>query len=104
MSKPKPRTSFNSKYPKAQRIGQCRATGKVQYASEAEAHKDVRRVRKKYGSRLIPYFCKYCGAWHNGHDRPNSRRSRLTPKEKSDLYKITPRVDPSLIIPPEPTL
>lgn len=86
MSKPKIHRGFNEKYPEGDRIGQCAATNKVMYPTEDDALLDARRVRKRHKSKLKPYQCKYCGSWHNGHDRAPSRRRQMTARDKFDLH------------------
>lgn len=52
----------------------CPKYDKKQYETEAEAHREAKIFRKKFGPRLRPYQCVYCHYWHNGHDRPPHRR------------------------------
>ena len=34
--------------------------------SRARAHETASRVRKARGSRVTPYLCPFCSAWHLG--------------------------------------
>lgn len=47
----------------------CPVQKKLQYATEKEAQIARKRVRKKIGSKLVAYQCKYCKLWHIGHSR-----------------------------------
>lgn len=80
------RNSFKLKPKRGNYVGRCLKTGKLQYASEAEAHLDAKRLRKMAGAKVRPYICPHCSlpgdlpAWHNGHDRPPHRRKQLVDK------------------------
>ena len=100
MSKPKIRRTFKEKYPAQPRLGKCKALNKWQYPTQEAARKDAKRYRKAKGPRLHQFFCKYCGAWHNGHDRPPIARKKKTPRDAWELHNTTPRVNPDLVVPP----
>lgn len=58
--------------------GRCPKYNKRQYETEAIAHREAKRFRKRFGPRLKQYECVYCHFWHNGHDRPPERRRPRT--------------------------
>lgn len=55
----------------------CARTGKIAYASPAEAHTKLRRVQKtnRHRGALHVYRCEFCRQWHHGvRWREGSRR------------------------------
>ena len=48
--------------------------GKKAYSSEAEAHAESKRIRKRHKIRMRVYHCtEFCGLWHLGHNRTGGR-------------------------------
>lgn len=48
-------------------VGKCPVNRKRQYASEDMANKARKQIRKRLGSKMEAYLCKYCKFWHIGH-------------------------------------
>lgn len=42
--------------------GRCR--GKQVYSSKVHAKQAARGVRRRFGFKLRPYHCEWCGRWH----------------------------------------
>lgn len=49
---------------------------KLKWSTRGKAVKHASFMRRTYGDKLYPYFCRYCNHWHIGH-RPKVVR---TPK------------------------
>lgn len=43
--------------------------GKRKFATEDDAKRAAKELRKRVGARVKPYLCKHCQLWHNGHFR-----------------------------------
>ena len=43
--------------------------GKRKFASEDDARRAAKELRKRVGARVKPYLCSHCQMWHNGHFR-----------------------------------
>ena len=43
--------------------------GKRKFATESDALRAAKELRKRVGARVKPYQCQHCQQWHNGHFR-----------------------------------
>jgi hypothetical protein len=50
---------------RAQRRKAC--TGKIQYATVAQATAAKYKVIERFNDRMSAYRCRFCGQWHLGH-------------------------------------
>lgn len=61
----------------SKRAQRRRACGnKVKHGSEAEARQAIREMKQRGRlDMIVPYRCRYCGAYHIGHPPANVRQA-----------------------------
>lgn len=50
--------------------------GKRKFATEDDAKRAAKELRKRVGARVKPYLCRHCQQWHNGHFRKGIKALR----------------------------